>query len=378
MDTISEFFWNAPHAFETSRAVDPLGFDALREAMSNVLVPFLTGATRHAEHYVVVVVGLRWAKSRAQRPIDRDIWPLFARFERGLKQYWHRHPARRPARNHYLGKIKIKEICSGQRPDIESPILQDQRGIGLLGNYIESLRAIGLVRPAQILVDESAATKFLGDPRFEWNGANPGSWATLDRKFAAVDMPVTWARLGHLLFDYNGPEEDRLRMHSAARTLSAQLRATSWRQVASSKSLLRPQQRVAAAVALTTRLEKRLRELFSVLLEGNEPPVDVSGAKQMAALAGTLMRLRVIETVWPGEPPLARVLQRQFHRLTRCQCSPQDLLSWHTEIARTRGIDPWIREVGERSPIELSGQRYEPDFRYTNLRTLLNETKWQP
>ena len=76
----------------------PSGFDALREAMSNVLAPFLTGATRHAEHYVAVAVGLRWAKSRANRPVDKYIWPLFGAFERGLLQYWHLCPGKgRPA-----------------------------------------------------------------------------------------------------------------------------------------------------------------------------------------------------------------------------------------------------------------------------------------
>jgi len=48
----SELFWNAPYRFPSTRAVDPLGFDALREAMSNDLVPFLNGAPTHAEHYV--------------------------------------------------------------------------------------------------------------------------------------------------------------------------------------------------------------------------------------------------------------------------------------------------------------------------------------
>ena len=102
-----ELFWNKPHHFESTRAVGPLGFDALREAMANILAPFLTGATRHAGHYVAVVVGLHWAKSWAGRPIDQDIWPLFAAFERSLKQYWHRHPGS-PDRRQCLDRAGLR------------------------------------------------------------------------------------------------------------------------------------------------------------------------------------------------------------------------------------------------------------------------------
>src|SRR6266404_6821168 len=111
----SELFWNAPHKFESTRAVDPLGFDALREAMSNVLAPCLTGATRHAEHYIALAVGLRWAKSRATQSVDKNIWPYFELFERGLLQYWHREPSSRPARKRYLGKRVISTICKEKR-----------------------------------------------------------------------------------------------------------------------------------------------------------------------------------------------------------------------------------------------------------------------
>src|SRR5689334_19146518 len=97
-DSRSELFWNAAFPLESTRAVDPLGFDALREAMANLLAPFLTAGTRHAEHYVAVAVGLRWAKARAKSVVDKEIWPFFEVFERGLLQHWHSHPARRPAR----------------------------------------------------------------------------------------------------------------------------------------------------------------------------------------------------------------------------------------------------------------------------------------
>jgi len=375
---LSELFWNAPHVFEGVRAVDPLGFDALREAMSNVLVPYLTGATRHAEHYVAVLVGLRWAKIRATNPIDREIWPRFARFERGLKQYWHRHPSGRLARNRYLGKRRIKEICDGPRPDVDAPILQDQRAIGLLANYIESLRAIGLVRSGQLLIEDSAVSELLGDPRFEWAGTSPGRWDGLERTFKMVDTPTAWPRLGRRLFDSDGLADGRVRMYAAARAVVAQPGARAWTPLARSRHLLAPQQAIAAGTAVTTELEERLREQFAVLLRGAAPARGALTSTRVRALATALLGRCVIDNAWPAEPALAGVLRRQLESLAAGQGSPQGLLLWHEEVVRTRGAEPWIRELGERSSLELPPQRVEPDFRFGNLRTLLAETKWRP
>ena len=57
----SILFWNQPPTREPTRSVDPLGFDALREAMADKLVPLLTGATRDADEYLWTLIGLRWA-----------------------------------------------------------------------------------------------------------------------------------------------------------------------------------------------------------------------------------------------------------------------------------------------------------------------------
>ena len=48
----SSLFWNQPPDRDPTRSVDPLGFDALREAMADKLVPLLTGATRDADEYL--------------------------------------------------------------------------------------------------------------------------------------------------------------------------------------------------------------------------------------------------------------------------------------------------------------------------------------
>lgn len=371
----SELFWNEPYRFESTRAVDPLGFDALREAMADVLVPFLTGGTRHAEHYVAVVVGLRWARSRAARSIDRDIWPLFAAFERGLKQYWHRHPGSRPARRGYSGILRIKAICEGKRPDVQAPILQEQRGTGLLGIYIESVRAIGLVRPGELVIDETAVTQLLGDPRFEWDGTSPGSWHKLDKIFSLVDVRSAWPKLGHRLFDEGEASEGRIRMNSSARAVLRRP-TTDWLRLAGSRELLEPQRRIAAATGPTAELEKRLRGLFSDLLAGLVPRLTDTTVRQLADVGRQLVKLEVIDTVWPGQPVLAKALRAQIERIARGRLSAETLLDWHHEIMGARGTERWIQELGQRSTLQLPNERGDPDFRLTNLRTLLQETRW--
>lgn len=369
----SECFWNKPYRFESTRAVDPLGFDALREVMANVLAPLLSGATRHAEHYVAVVVGLRWAKGRADRSVDQDIWPLFAAFERGLKQYWHRHPCR-PARREYLGKRRIAAICAGKHPDVQAPILQDQRGTGILGNYIASVRAIKLVRLGELVIEGNAATQLLGDPRFDWDGANPGSWTKLDSIFSSVDVRSAWPKLGCRLFQQSEVSEEGMRTHSSARAVSR--RPTwGWSRLAGCRDLLEHQRRIAAATGATTELENRLRGLFGELLAGSVPRPNHRTVRRLADIGQQLLNLGILEIVWPGQPALATAIRAGIERVAR-GLSAEALLEWHHEVVGARGTEPWIDKLGERSALHLPQERGDPDFRLTNLRTLLQETQW--
>jgi len=48
---VSNLFWNHPPERDRTRSRDPLGLEALREAMADTLVPLLTGATRDADEY---------------------------------------------------------------------------------------------------------------------------------------------------------------------------------------------------------------------------------------------------------------------------------------------------------------------------------------
>ena len=372
----SEIFWNTAHVFDETRALDPLGLDALRAAMSNALVPYLTGTTRHAEHYVAVLVGLHWAKSRANSPVDREIWPHFARFERGLKMFWHRCPAGRPARRQYLGKRKIKELCSDSRPNVETPILRDERGIGLLANYVESLRAMGLVRPSQIVVDDGELTEVIGDPRFEWPGSSPSSWKALDSIFSPVDRRSAWPKLGRRLFDLRGLDDDSARMHAAARAVRERQRARSWEELSASAALQQVQRAIAALTRPTTELEIRLRSRFAVLLEGGRSEEVERPSQKVVRLAASLVDGKIFEHLWTDTNPLATVLEQRLTSLAAGKQTDEELLAWHCDITRMRGNDPWIREVGEKSLHGLAEERPEADFRFSNLCTLLAETRW--
>ena len=220
-------------------------------------------------------------------------------------QYWHHFPAGRPARRDYLGKKSITKICKGKRPDVQAPIVQDQRGVGLLGRYIESLRGIAFVKANQILIDEEAMAELLGDPRFEWSGNSPGSWETLSEIFAAVDLRPSWPKLGRRLFSLTDQTQERIQMNSTAKAVGHNPKAD-WLQLARKSALLEPQKRIAVATDPTTHLETLLREMFGELLKGHNRPVAKAKVRILGKLATQIIKLEVINTVWPSQPPLAQ------------------------------------------------------------------------
>jgi hypothetical protein len=82
----STLFWNQPSIRAPKRLVDPLGFDALREAMADKLVPFQTDATRSADEYLWTVIGLFPANeaigSLVYASFPRRVAPANRRYDR--------------------------------------------------------------------------------------------------------------------------------------------------------------------------------------------------------------------------------------------------------------------------------------------------------
>jgi len=254
--------------------------------------------------------------------------------------------------------------------------LVDERGVGMLGNYVESMRAIRLVAPGSIVVNDTAISQLLGEPRFEWPGTSPPTWGSLDGIFSKVDRPRVWPRLGHLLFDAHDFGEPETRMFSAAKTARVYAEGA-WVRLADSTRLLEPQRCVARATDVITSLENELRRIFEDILAGQSPSLPQSAAKRLSRLAAKFLRIGVFETVWPNQPAIARVLQREFELVATRRLTAQALLGWHLEVMGARGTDPWLRELGEHSAQRLAAVRMEPDFRLANLRNLVLETKWQ-
>jgi hypothetical protein len=102
----------------------------------------LTGATRDADECLWTLVGLPRAYEATGSSVDATIFnQRFAPFERALKQCWYKF------RGRVSGGINVvKKLCDEAQPDVRRSILVDQPGNGLLGNYLVSLRGMGLVQ----------------------------------------------------------------------------------------------------------------------------------------------------------------------------------------------------------------------------------------
>ncbi len=137
--------------------------------MADALVPLLTGATRDADEYLWTLVGLRWARKSTGSSIDATIFNQgFSPFERALKQYWYRFERR------ISGGINVvKKLCNGLRPELGADSCRSA-GDGLVGNYIVSLRGMGLVQTDSLLVVEDATDRLLMD----FNFSPPRSWTS--------------------------------------------------------------------------------------------------------------------------------------------------------------------------------------------------------
>lgn len=190
--------------------------------MADKLVPLLTGATREADEYLWTLVGLRWAHESTGSSVDATIFNQgFAPFERALKQYWYRFHKRVSA-----GSNVVKKLCDEAQPDVRPPILVDQRATGLLGNYIVSLRGMGLIQKESLRVVGDACDRLLVDINFAPPRNWTASWEALRTAFSGIDLRSACRRLGVRLFSGGSPEMTR-----AARSVLTRPSPTSWARV---------------------------------------------------------------------------------------------------------------------------------------------------
>jgi hypothetical protein len=362
---ITSAFWNASHTRQTERPGDPLGFDALREMMSDCLVPNLTGGTRHAEDYLWVLVGLRWARGDAATRVDAEIWEEFRKFERALKQYWERANLRQD----YSGKLKVAKLCKQERPNVNQPILTNERTGGLLGSYIVSLRNIGLVDKSALALTKA------GDQIIQGVGFTAGkrtftSWSALGDGFSTTDREVRTRRkaLGAHLF-----HDDHMR-RAASATLSSQT-AQSWNELAA--HLNGEQRRIASACAAVIDAETAMVNAFVELMSGRTQLTAAENAKLQNACIR--VRARKPIPVAKSNQPTAKALDRTWTACVNGRVIEKRLVDLHVDVSRSiRGNEPWITALGQKSLISYRLRTAERDFRIGNLRRLVKETNWRP
>jgi len=361
---ITSVFWNTSHKRLAERTGDPLGFDALREAMADCLVPHLTGATNHADDYLWVLIGLRWARTNAQTTVDADVWEEFRKFERALKQYWHKFTNR----SDYLGKLEVKKLCAKERPSVNQPILKNERATGLLGTYLASLRVIGLVEKSA-LAPTTAGEQLVRGIAFTCRPRTFTSWSALRDGYGPTERDVRRCRkaLGIYLF-----RDEHMRC--AATAIWARATAP-WSGLAALLGV--EQRRVANACAAVLTVEKEMVEAFRELLDGNPNLSAVRRARVKVASARARNR-HPIPDAWSNQP-IAKALEGAWSACIDGRRIEQRLLDLHIEIVQSvRGNIPWIADLGEKSEVEFRPAFAGRDFRRDNLERLVRETKWSP
>lgn len=363
-------FWNEPANRDVARSADPLGLDALREAMADELVPLLTGGTRNADEYLWTLIGLRWARQETGSIVDQVLFNRgFALFERALKQYWYKFQNRSST-----GVNAISNICKQDAPNVNQRILVDQRATGLLGTYIVSLRGMGLVRERSLQLIEEDSDLIIGDITFAPRRGWDSSWTTMRQAFESVSLKQAKRRLGTRLFQGSGPE-----MKQAAGAYCAKPSATNWHGVAR-RSLGADQARLAAATRPVVALESKALEAFGLLLRGQQR-LPGPLRRRVQVLAAEVRAADPFPPSWEASNGLRGALGDAFAALARGRPLERTLLKLHLEVTRDlRHKDPWLRCLGERPGAfqDWKPGSGVPDFRFGNLRRLVRQTSWRP
>jgi hypothetical protein len=180
MNIEDRIFWTASGGRDTT-IPDPLGLDALRERISDKLVPDLTGRTQRPEDAFWCVVLLRW--SYALRIEDRV--QQFLSWERHLKLLWaHAGPDKSVASPRtFAGIDRARLQCKddGAPNRRFTPLLKNQRAQGMLGAYSRMMIRLELI-------DKGLELTNLGDSWTEGAGQAPelseGSWRSWRAGFA--------------------------------------------------------------------------------------------------------------------------------------------------------------------------------------------------
>jgi hypothetical protein len=178
MSFFDNVFWTVPPSDRESGTTDPLGLDAMRDELSNRLVPALTARTHRHEDFFWTLVFLNWG---CDQKTDDGRVAKFLAWERCLKLWWcHRKLSG------FSGVQRAKiQASHDDAPSLGfSPLLTNQRAQGLLGAHLGPLRALKLVEQAELIPTDD------GKDLVEGAGETPslvaGSWKNWDKAFDRV------------------------------------------------------------------------------------------------------------------------------------------------------------------------------------------------
>ncbi|MBI3780618.1 MAG: hypothetical protein HY278_06140 [candidate division NC10 bacterium] len=203
VDTLLEpLFWSEPPEREDRQPTDPLGLDAMREELSDRLVPCLTGRTRSTEDFFWTLVFLRWGQKESTGE-ERE--RSFLKWERALKIWW----IHRRKRNSFSGVKRARQQAQEQgAPSTRfRPLLKNQKTIGMLGAHLGPLRKLGFVESKQLALTEDGTmlsagagfTTVLKDQDWKgWNDAFRRPEQAFDEKFKRAIRTALKNSMPHL------------------------------------------------------------------------------------------------------------------------------------------------------------------------------------
>lgn len=365
-----ELFWNIAAKRKQNKTLDPLGLDALREAMADELAPYLTGGTRSANDYLWTTLGLQWAQATTDSVIDQEIFDEgFRVFESLLKQHWYRHTHLKS----FAGVDVVKQLQQGDAPDSQRAILLNQRTTGMLGAYVVSLRSIGVVSQGSLRLIDEAAIRLLGSVKLRRGRDWHRSWDRLHQELSLISLSRPKKNLGEMLFAPNG----RPAMFAAASALKNTPSASCWGDLPA-KSLCTSQARIAAATGHLAKFEEQALLCFSQLLAGESDLREFKPGLKKSALA--VLRHDPFPDAWPPEFPLRAAMSKAWHALADDRDSAETLFELHRDVVcKHRQKPAWLTRLGSPSEEREDWQpnSTERDFRFHNLRTLVHETRWK-
>lgn len=152
-DLLQHVFWTMSR--REDNPPDPLGLDTMREQLSNILVPYLTGRTTSISHAFWMLVLLKWSSSESSN--DSDATRQFLRWERCLKLVWAHYQPTSPEDSFSGIESARKQARDDGAPNQSyHRLLADPRAQGLLGSYLRPMRKLGLIQEDRLALTEIA------------------------------------------------------------------------------------------------------------------------------------------------------------------------------------------------------------------------------